>query len=149
MLDYCPQKLDLKNSGLSQLFCSAGRNIDHYILYGEETNEFQREGKTIKAEFDFKPIARTGRVLYIAAESQEVYQSNFLIKFFELRDGEKPKSIDRLVTLTRELGLDFIKIKELTIEKQKQLRTDSIELSKLAGSFWNYLNPRNNRRYCA
>jgi len=147
-LEYSPQELDLNHHGLSDLFCSAAIEIDNYVLK--------------KDNFNFKPVARVGKIFYMATElgtnsqypdwipaRDDAPLSVFLLDSFKTYVGKRLRTIDEVVSQTKQVALDFIKMKELPKEKQENLRGLAVELSKKARSYWHSINPTGFRRCVA
>jgi len=151
--DYLPQKLDLNHMGLSSLFNFAAMEIDNYLIRGNEPHTFvDYQGKQRTIQFDFRPVARVGRILYSAVESKNLsnYDPTVLLllsKIVAEETGTEPKTIEEIITPTRKLGLEFIKMKELSREEQRKLANISVKFSELARQYWHYYN--DNRRFFA
>ena len=152
--DYLPQKLDLNHIGLSNLFNIAAIEIDNYLIRGNELHTFVGyDGKQRTIQFDFRPVARVGRILYNAPEPKDSILGYdplvllFLSKIVAEETGTEPKTIEEIITPTRKLGLEFIKMKELSREEQRKLANISVKFSELARQYWHYYN--DNRRFFA
>ena len=141
-LAHYPKRLDLKVYGLGSLFCRAGASIDNFILGREE-------------HFDFRFVARVGRILYTAMEHEKFLKDYnptticFLSEVLEAHTGQRPEKVKEIVEPLKQIGLDYIKMKELPREKQEELRGLSITLSKKAMAYCQRLNPTGSRCYAA
>jgi len=129
-MEHYPQRLDLNDYNLGSLFCRAGCNIDHLL--------------TKNPNFDFRPVARVGRIIYTFAESLKsggLVGCVLLSKVLETHTGQRHKEIGEMVKPLKQMGLDYIKMKELSRKKQEELRDLSLILSKKSREYWFELNP--------
>ncbi len=144
-VEHYPAKLEISHSNLSLLFCHAGIGIDNYLLGRMKDDEY-------------KAVIRTGKILYqYALNAKERNQSPERMGFFEdmflfkiLKElGQEPKTLEEITNPVMQIGLDFIKMKELPRKRQEELRALSVLLSQRARSSWYELNPNGFKHYAA
>ncbi len=146
--DY-PQRFALNDYGLSNLFCYAGIGIDNHIL----------GWTTAFSEDEYRAAMRVGRILYQYAEETKARTQGHPEKINPIEDvflfkvlrelGQNPKTIEDVANSTIQLGLDFIKIRELPRKRQEELRSICVLLSRRSGDYWHELNPNGFGRYAA
>jgi len=103
---------------------------------------------------------RAGKILYQYAESQKralrespmhfnPIEDFFLARVIEERTGTMPKTFEEVADYFMQIGLDFIKMRELPRERQKELRGLCLMLSEKARNHWQEYHPNGFRSYAA
>jgi len=126
-----PHKFNPEDYSLSTLFCHAAMEIDSH---------------SNREKSDFRPVRRLGKILYMAFDKKEFrmeFECNPVLNHF-LSDAVKNK-IDKLDY--QSIGLELIKLNNLSEEKQRELRNLCVSLSKGFRSYWAHNHPHGFKRY--
>jgi len=145
-VEHYPAKLEISHSNLSLLFCHAGIGIDNYLLGRMKDNEYRAVIRTGKILYQYALSAKAGSKSQ--SEGAGLFEDMFLFKI--LRElGQEPKTLEEIANPVMQIGLDFIKMKELPRKRQEELRALSLLLSRRARSSQYELNPHGFRGYAA
>jgi len=140
---WIPKKFNLGEPHLSGLAIHAAGSIDNHIIG--------------RSEVDYSPVIRLGKIMYRSTESGVDNPSHpewtpvkdnptllaFLGRLYESFNNEMPASIDEVVGITRETGLNLLKVRELEESEQRRLKSFCCELSKQLMAYQN-----SGPRYC-
>ncbi len=145
-IEHYPTKLEISHYNLSLLFCHAGIGIDNYLLGRMKDKEYMAVIRAGKILYQYGLNAKTRSKSH--SEESGGFEDIFLLKI--LRElGQEPKTLEEIANPAMQIGLDFIKMKELPRKRQEELRALSVLLSQRARSSWYELNPHGIRHYAA
>ncbi len=139
--NWWPETLDLNHSELAGLSSRAAVEIDNH-LRGRGSD--QRPPK----ESDFSPIRRFGKIIYLAfMEENPNLLSNFYERQIFSRAIEKP--LDTNLEDYQKIGLELIKLRDLSKERQEELRGTCVSLSRQFSAHWSSKHPYGFKHYAA
>jgi len=138
-MEHAPRLFDPYDTKVSELACRAAITIDQHLM-----------GKTEESPInECRAVVRLGKILYMATQPQ-ITQYN--PSYIAVRDHDGARSlladllldeepnkfeelVSRVTSATREVALDIIKMKELSQDRQRELRDFCLELSRKAMSY--------------
>lgn len=143
----CPQEFNLRHYKLGDIFSYATSGIINHI-----------ENLTIKENPEYQAIIRAGKVLYQYAERAKtrirkdgmdiVPEDMFFFKFLQ-ELGRKPETAEDISNSVMKIGLDIIKLRELSESRQRELGSLCLKLSERTSNYWQEYHPQGFKRYVA